>query len=175
MSLSLKAKLTALISLLVLVVVLAISALYCSALIRYALYDASSRADDLTKLVFDQSKDALNAAQVPPGIDFRNTDQVRDFLRTALNQDSRLQSLVKSNTAFLQTLEYVTITDGSDHVLFHSTPGEVGQKFPPAPPFSQLSREGRVRQLLAIYGPLEVYEVVYPIKFGQEPMDIRVG
>jgi signal transduction histidine kinase/HAMP domain-containing protein len=178
MRLSLKAKLTALISLLVLVVVVATSALYCSGLIQYTLYDVSSRADDFTKLVFEQAREALNGAPVPPGTDFRNPDQARDFLRTTLNHDSRLLSLLESTTTFSQSLEYVTITEGRDQVILQSTqstPGEVGQRFSVAPPFSQLSRESLVRQLLVIHGPPRLYEVVFPIKFGQEPLNIRVG
>lgn len=175
MRLSLKAKLTALISLLVLVVVVATSALYCSALFRYTLYDVSSRADDVTKLVFEQARDALAAARVPPGTDLRDPEQVRGFLRTALNHDSRLLSALQATNTFSQSLEYVTITDGSDHIILQSTAGEAGQKFSPAPPFSQFSSESLIRQLRTIYGPARLYEVVFPIKYGQEPMNIRVG
>lgn len=175
MSHSLKSKLTALISLLVLMVVVAISALYCSALIEHTLLNVSGRANDVTKLVFEQSREALNSAPVPPGTDFHNPDQVRNFLRTALNNDSRLVSLLESTATFSESLEYVTITDGSDHVILQNTPGEVGQKFSVAPPFSQLSTGKLFRQLQAIYGPPRFYEVVFPIKYGEEPMNIRVG
>ncbi|HXJ94675.1 MAG TPA: ATP-binding protein [Terriglobia bacterium] len=175
MRLSLKAKLTALISLLVLMVVVAISVLYCSALIQHTLLNVSGRANDITKLVFEQSRQALNVAPVPPGTDFHNPDQVRNFLHTALNGDSRLVSLLESTATFSESLEYVTITDGSDHVLLQNTAGEDGQKFPAAPPFSQLSKGTLVHQLQAIYGHPRLYEVVFPIKFGEEPMNIRVG
>jgi signal transduction histidine kinase len=175
MRLSLKAKLTGLISLLVLVVVVATSALYCSDLIRYTLYDVSGRADDITKLVFEQARDALRTAQVPPGIDFHNPDQVRDFLRTVLSHDSGLLTTLESTTTFSESLEYVTITDGSDRVILQNTAGEVGQKFSVAPPFSQLSKVSFLHQLQTIYGRPRLYEVDFPIKFGQEPMNIRVG
>ncbi len=175
MRLSLKAKLTALISLLVLVVAVATSMLYSSALIRYTLYDVSVRADDITKLVFEQARDALNAAQVPPGTDFHNPDQVREFLRTALNHDPRFLSALESTTTFSQSLDYVTITDGSDRVLIPNTTGPVGQKFSVAPPFSQLSKQSLLRQLQTIYGRPRLYEVDFGVKFGEEPMNIRVG
>jgi signal transduction histidine kinase len=175
MSLSLKAKLTAQISVLVLLVVVAISALYCSALVEHTLHDVSRQANFITKLVFEQARDALNAAQVPAGADFHNPDQVRNFLRTSLSRDSRLLSLLVSTTTFSQSLYYVTITDGTDHVILQSTPGEVDQSFSVAPPFSQLSRESLMSQLRAIYGTPRLYEVVFPIKYGQEPMNIRVG
>src|SRR5215472_16222007 len=145
MRLSLKSKLTALISLLVLMVVVATSALYCSALIEHTLLDVSGRANGVTKLVFEQSREALNAAPVPPGTDFHDPAQARNFLRTALNNDSRLPSLLESTATFSEGLEYVTITDGSDHVILQNTPGEVGHKFSPAPPFSQLATGNLLR------------------------------
>jgi nitrogen-specific signal transduction histidine kinase len=175
MRLSLKSKLTALISLLVWTVVVATSALYCSALIEHTLLDVSGRANDITKLLFEQSREALTAAPVPPGTDFHNPEQVRNFLRTALNNDSRLLSLLESSATFSESLEYVTITDGSDHVILQNTSGEVGQKFSVAPPFSQLSTGTLFRQLHAIFGPPRFYEVVFPVKYGEEPMNIRVG
>jgi len=175
MRLSLKLKLTALISLLVLVVVVAGAAFYCSALTRYTLYDISSVGEDVTKLVFEQARVALSAAQVPPGTDFHNPDQVREFLRNVLNNDSPLQTTLQSVTTFSDSLDYVTITDGSDRVVLQNTPGEVGQKFSVAPPFSQLSKESLLQQLRTIYGRPRLYEVVFPLKFGQEPLDIRVG
>src|SRR5215469_11007533 len=131
--------------------------------------------DQINKTVFEQSKAALDAIQVPAGTDFNNRDQVRNFLRTTLGQDSRLISLLQSNTTFSQGLEYVTVTDGSDRVILQSTPGEVGQRFPFAPPFSQLARKSLLRKIQAIYGPPRLYEVVFGIKYGQEPMNIRVG
>jgi signal transduction histidine kinase len=175
MRLSLKSKLTALISLLVLMVVVATSALYCSALIQHTLRNVSLWANDVNKLVFEQSREALNTAPVPPGTDFRNADQARNFLRTALNNDSRLQSVLESTATFSESLEYVTITDASDHVILQNTPGEGGQKFAAAPPFSQLSTEKLFRQLQAIYGRPQFYEVVFGLKYGEEPLNIRVG
>jgi len=74
MRLSLKAKLAALISLLVLVVVVATSALYCSALVGHALSNVSTWANQINKTVFEQSKVTLDAIQVPAGTDFNNRD-----------------------------------------------------------------------------------------------------
>jgi signal transduction histidine kinase len=175
MSLSLKAKLTALISVLVLAVVVVTSALYGRALIRHALDDVAGRAQDVARQVYDQSREVLAQSRMPAGLDPGNPDDLRIFAQEALNADPRLLSSIQSATTFSQSLEYVSLTDANGLVILHNNPTEVGHRLTPAPPFSSLSKAALRLQLQAIYGPPRVYEVVFPLSFGPEPMDVRVG
>lgn len=176
MRLSLKAKLTALISVLVLLVVVAISGLYCYAIIQHTLRDVSGRAQDLTRQVYDQCREVLASAQMPSGMNPNDPAQLRTFAQSTLNSDVGLVSGIQSANTFSQTFEYVTITDDAGQVILHNDPSQVGHEFPyGSKPFSMLVRAGLFRQFEAIYGRPQVYEVDFQLKFGILPMDVRVG
>ena len=175
MSLSLKAKLTALISVLVLVVVAVTSALYGTALIRHALDDVAARAQDVARQVYDQSREVLAQSRMPAGMDPENRADLRAFARQTLNSDPRLLSSIQSATTFSQSLEYVALIDSQGLVILHNDPSEVGHRLTPADTFSSLSKASLRRQLEAIYGPPRIYDVVFPLSFGPEPMEVRVG
>ncbi|HEY6293996.1 MAG TPA: histidine kinase dimerization/phospho-acceptor domain-containing protein, partial [Terriglobia bacterium] len=172
---SLKAKLTALISCLVLLVVMVTSTLYVSALIRHTLDDVHLRAWDVARRVYDQARYVLNQAQFPASLNPENPDDLRRFARDTLNADRRLLDFIQSEGAFSESLEYVTITDSSGAVIVHNVQDRVGHQWTPDPDFQVLARAGLYRQLRTIYGPPRVYEVVYHLKYGPEPMDVRVG
>lgn len=175
MSLSLKAKITALIAVLVLAVVVVTSALYGRALIRQALDDVAGRAQDVARQVYDQSREVLEQSRMPVGLDPGNPDDLRIFARDALNADPHLLSSIQSATTFSQSVEYVSLTDANGLVILHNDPGEVGQRLMSVPSFSSLSKASLLRQLQAIYGSPRIYEVVFPLSFGPEPLDVRVG
>ena len=151
MSLSLKAKLTALISVLVLVVVAVTSALYGTALIRHALDDVAARAQDVARQVYDQSREVLAQSRMPAGMDPENRADLRAFARQTLNSDPRLLSSIQSATTFSQSLEYVALIDSQGLVILHNDPSEVGHRLTPDDTFSSLSKASLRRQLEAIY------------------------
>jgi signal transduction histidine kinase len=176
MRLSLKAKLTALISLLVLIVALSASTLYLASLTRQTLTGVESRGQDMANSVYNQARRALAEARLPAEIDPRDPEAVRIFVQTTLAADPGLASLLESAVGYSPTIYYVAITDIDRRVVVHSDAREGNRRFPPAAPFHELVRAGLSRQLAVIYGPPQIYEILLPLDIGDRPLgDVRVG
>lgn len=176
MSLSLKAKLTALVSLLVLVVVVATSAWYVSALIRFTLTSAHSLAMDEAQQLISQSAVVLNQARLPPGMDPENPEDLRTFARQTLNDDQQLVSFIGSAQAFSEYFEYVAVTASNGEVILHNDPKQVRSILPRAAPFAELAQDGLYQHLKMIYGRrIQIFEVNLRATFGNESMTARVG
>ena len=176
MRLSLKAKLTALISFLVWTVVLAISTLYLSSLTRQALAEVEGRGQYVANEIYHQARTVLSDGRMPPGSDPSDAMELRRFVQETLAGNRGLKSLIESAIGYAPTIYYVTITDSTQVVMVHSDPDEIGRVFVPAPPFERLVRAGLLDQLEVIYGPPREYELTLPLDMGGRPLgDIRVG
>jgi signal transduction histidine kinase/HAMP domain-containing protein len=176
MKVSLKAKLTGLISFLVLLVVLATSTLYLSNLVQQALAAIGSRGEYVANEIYSQARDVLAQSHMPAGSDPSQYPQLRAFVQSTLAGDAGLNSLLQSAIAYSPTVYYVAITDVESQVMLHNDPNEIGRPFASAPPFRDLARLGLLGQLRVIYGPRRVYEVVLPLEMGEQPLgDVRVG
>ncbi len=176
MSLSLKAKLTALITVLVLLVVVAISTVYISNLTRQALLDVQSKGEYVASEVSHQAGSALAGSRMPQGENPQDLKALRSVVRSELVTDPGLKSLMESAVGYLPVVDYVAITDTNLSVLAHSDPGEVGHHFIPGWPFADIVHANLVRQLHLVFGPPRIYEVNLPVAIGPKPLgDVRVG
>jgi len=176
MRLSLKAKLTALITGLVLLVVVATSTVYISNLTRQALREVLTKGDYVASEVSHQAGAALVGCHMAQGESPQDLEALRGFVRTCLSSDPGLASLMESAVGYLAAVDYVAITDTNLTVLVHSNPEEFGRHLIPAPRYSQLMQAGMLRQIRAVYGPPKVYEVILPLALGAQPLgDVRVG
>jgi len=172
MRLSLKAKLTALTGLIVLLVVLAISALYLTSLARDALVNVERRGQYVADEVYHQAQTVLAQSHLPPGIEPSDSGAVLQFIQTHLAQDPGLSSTIESAVGYSATMYYVAITDTKGIILVHNDPTEIGSAFAAGTPFSQLLGSSAFRQLRVIYGPPRVYEIDLPIEVGDKPFGI---
>ncbi|MGH9328647.1 MAG: ATP-binding protein [Terriglobia bacterium] len=176
MRISLKVKLTALISLLVLVVVLGISALYLLSFVDRTLEDIQKDASYIRDEAYMQARAVVAATRLPPYINPKDLDEVRAFVQVRLSQDPGLRSLMQSAAAYSSSIDYVAITGKGRFILAHNDPSQIGQTLPPAPPLSDLLNASIFRQFHIIYGPPAVYEIVMPLGMKGRPFgDIRVG
>ncbi len=176
MRLSLKAKLTALTGVLVLLVVLAISAVYLTSLARDALVNVERRGQYVADEVYHQAQTVLAQSHLPPGVEASDSQAVQNFIQTRLAQDPGLTSTIESAVGYSATTYYVAITGTSGIVLVHNDPAEIGSVFTPGTPFKQLLDSSPLRQLRVIYGPQKVYEIGLPIEVGDKPFGtIHVG
>jgi signal transduction histidine kinase len=176
MRLSLKAKLTALIGLLVLVVVLAISALYLSILTHEALAAVGRRGRYVADEIYHQAQTVLAQSHLPAGVKPSDTETVLKFIQSRLAEDPNLNSAIESAVGYSPTTYYAAITDTNGIIVVHNDPAQIGTPFTPGPPFDQLLGASIFQQLEVIYGPSRVYEVVLPINMGDRPLgDVRVG
>ncbi|PYV18600.1 MAG: hypothetical protein DMG21_04500 [Acidobacteria bacterium] len=176
MRISLKSKLTTLISLMVLVVVLATSTVYLGSLTRQALLDVKAKGEFVANLTYQHARTALAGAMVPAGVDVNNPQDLRRFVSEKLAADAGLSTALESAVGYSPTIDYVAITDTQQVVMAHSDPAQIGSLFAPAQSFENLRRAGLLRQLRVIYGPGEVYEFTLPFDMGGKPLgDVRVG
>jgi len=176
MRVSLKSKLTALISLLVLLVVFTTSTFYLSSLTRQALAEVERKGQYVADEVYQQARTVLAQSRMPAGQSPDDPQALRSFVRDALRNDRGLATLMDSAVGYSPIIYYVTITDADLTALVHSNPDEAGRRFTPARRYSDLMRAHLYRQLRQIYGHAEIYEVVLPLEMGGRPLgDIRVG
>jgi signal transduction histidine kinase len=174
MRLSLKAKLTALISLLVLVVVVVTSTVYISNLTRQALLEVQSKGEYIANDVYHEAGVVLAGSRMPEGQSPQDSEAVRNFVQNRLSSDPGLKSAMESAVAYFPFVDYVAITE-TNLALVHSDPQQMGHHLPPVPRYAEFLKLGLRRQLRAVYGPPEDYEVILPLAIGAEPLDVRVG
>jgi len=176
MRLSLKAKLTGLITGLVLLVVVVTSAVYISSLTRQALREVQSKGEYVASEVYHQASTVLAQSRLPAGTHPEDFDALRRFIQERLSSDPGLASLMESAVGYSPSVYYVTITDSALVILVHNDPGKVGYPLLPAPRYAQLLEAGSLRQLRVVYGPPRVYEVILPLAIGGRALgDVRVG
>lgn len=173
---SLKSKLTALISLLVLVVVFTTSTLYLSSLTHQTLDEVRRKGQYVAYEVYNEARNALAQGRMPEGQSPDDPEALRNYVRDTLAADRGLATLMDSAVGYSPVIYYVTITDADRNALVHTDPSGVGHPFTPARPYSDLRSAGLFRQLRAIYGPPQIYEEVLPLDMGGRPLgDVRVG
>jgi signal transduction histidine kinase len=176
MRVSLKTKLTALISLLVLLVVLATSVLYISSLIRQVLSGVQSRGEYFANEVYNQARSVLMGAHLPPGTDPRDFNSVSSFVKGKMASDQSLAFLLESIVGYSRDVNYVTITDTQAHIVVHDDPSRIGELMEAVPDFSSLQSASLFRQLQVIFGPPRKYEFAIPLRVLDQPLgEIRVG
>jgi len=173
---SLKAKLTALISLIVLLAVLAPSSVYLSSLTRREIAAVGARGEYVAQATYLQAHTALSGQRMPRGSNPNDFDQLERFVDDTLARSAAVQSQLLSAVGYSKTIYYVAITDTARRVLVHDDPGVIGHQLAAVPPFSQLQSASFPRQLRVIYGPQQAYEIVLPLMIGDRPLGhVRVG
>src|SRR5215471_16190721 len=110
MRVSLKAKLTAVISFLVLLVVLVTSSLYVSSLTQHVLRGIEELGLHIAHTTFAQAAGALATTHLPPGTDPTDLQKVREFVRKMLAQDEGLATELQSAVGYNFNIYYVMIT-----------------------------------------------------------------
>ncbi len=176
MRVSLKLKLTALISLLVLLVVFVTSALYSINSVRQTLEEIEQVGIYTCDETYASTRAVVAATRIPSYINASDFGEVRAFIQAQLNQDAGLQSLMQSAVAYSPAIDYVALTSTQGTVLADNDPTLVGGRLTPAPPLSKLLHASLAQQVRLIYGPPQVYEVVLPLEMQHRQFcDIRVG
>ncbi len=188
MKLSLKVRLTALISALVLVVVLGVSALYLLHFVRRELQNVELTAGYIRQEIYARAHEAVATSKIPRYIDRKDPDEVRAYLQVRLSQDEALISLMQSAVGYYPSIDYVALTGPNRIILADYDASQIGKRMLPAPPLSHLLHEGLIDELRNIYGPPQDYEVELPMqldfgnigglpfKMSRQPFgDVRVG
>src|SRR5579864_3356060 len=109
MRVSLKSKLTVLISFLVLLVVLATSTLYITNLTRQALTEIKRRGESVAYEVYNQARSVLAQSHMPAGANPADPQEIQKFVQEQLTSDAGLASLMDSAVGYSPTILYVAI------------------------------------------------------------------
>jgi PAS domain S-box-containing protein len=176
MTVSLKLKLTALISLLVLMVVLVTSGLYVFSFVHVTLSEVEKRADYFLEETSRVVQAVAHTTHLPAGTNREDINTIRSLMQERLRVDPGLQSQMESAAAFAQSIAYVAVTDPRAVILVHSFPQLIGRTLPPAQPLPELQGAGFFHQLRVIYGQPQVFEIDESLLMSGQPLcTVRVG
>lgn len=176
MQLGLRAKLTMVITALVLLTTAVLSMVFLELLMQLVLQDTNKRAQELAEQVFGEASHAQSDAKQKGMLPASNDPQeIHDYERTVFETSDALNNVVTAAAGLPQIYE-VSIVDTNNQVLLSSDPSEVGKIMPRKPPLSRLVGSPIVRQVRILLGPPQVYEVEFPfLVHGQPFAEVRVA
>lgn len=163
MSLSIKTKQVAGVTLLVGLTVIPLGVWHVSTLVRLMLSESQARAELIANTTYQRAADMVAAG----------TD-----LTSGLRADAGLRSIMQGASGFDQAVAYVAVVDNGGIILAHFDESQVGLLLPaPVPELRALLGEGLVAQVKAVLTPGgKNLEVRLPLlQGGVEMGSIRVG
>ncbi|MGB7845943.1 MAG: ATP-binding protein [Candidatus Acidiferrum sp.] len=176
MQLGLRAKLTMVMTALVLLTTAVLSMVFLELLMQQVLHDTEKRADELAHEVFAAAKRADVDAKIM-GVRPASEDpqDIHDFVRKVFETSDALNARL-SEAAELPSIYEVSIVDRDGFVLVSSDPTQPGRIVPQRPLLSGLVQSSIVRQIRILAGPLKVYEVKLPFVVRDQPFgEVRVA
>jgi PAS domain S-box-containing protein len=174
--LRLKTKLVLAITAMVLALVVTLSWIYVSQLMRQRVQETYQSADFVAHQILTGARQALEIDLESTRIDLTDPKQVRVAVAEILQSDPGLASLMQSIVGYSPTIYDVSIVDQDGRAMLHSDASLLDKAMPNRVQLSQL-RDGPFKtQLEAVYGDPRVYEVRLPIQSNGAPFgEIRVG
>jgi PAS domain S-box-containing protein len=177
MQLGLRAKLTMVMTALVLLMVTLLSMVFLDQQLQQVLQDTNQRATDLALEIFywasHADDDARTMGMRPASED---SQEIHDYVRKVFETSDALNAQLTAATSDFPQVFEVSIADNDGLVLVSSDPSLVGKIVPRRPPLSKLVQSQVVRQLKILLGPPQVYEVDYPFKVRAKPFgEVRVA
>jgi PAS domain S-box-containing protein len=177
MQLGLRTKLTLVMTGLVFLVVVVLSAIFVSRLTSQVIRDTNTRANELTQQIFEQAKHALEDAKEAGERPNSNSAEDRHaYVRRAFQTSEGLLAALQSPLGSNPWIYDVSIVDRDGRVLVSSDQKLVGSIAQTRPPFAQIDRSNFVRQMKLLYGPQHVFEATYAFTMAGQPFgEVRIG
>ncbi len=177
-SLSLKTKMVASITLMVVVIVATLATFYVYEVVRQTISETDSDIRVAAQEVWSLARIALQVDLRDAKIDLNDTKAVNEVLAELLETDSAVNSTLESFTSDQPTIYDIAITDSEGKVLSHSNSDLLGKTLPRRTNLSALVSAGIREQIRAIYGPPRIYEFRLPIERQDQNIpfgEVRVG
>jgi signal transduction histidine kinase len=153
MRVSLRARQTAAVTILIALAMTALSVLHLANLARLGL-------ELLGRMVYQRARDAIALGGDP---------------EAALRDDQGIRSILESTAAYGRNVTYAAVVDNEGRAIAHSFPNAEGQKIEPGENLATVLDEGTLAQIRTIYAD-RALEVVLPLELGDAPFGaIRVG
>ena len=176
MQLGLRAKLTLIMTGLVLLSVTVLSSVFFEQLLQQVMHDTDKRANELAREVFDSARHSLADAKAQ-GLRPTSDDpqETHEYVKRAFEGSEGLTSRLQSATDSPSVYE-ISIVDRGGIVLVSSDPSLPGKPAARRAPFAQLVQSPFVRQVRILAEQAHVYEVDYPFNVRGTPFgEVRVA
>ncbi|MGH9466175.1 MAG: sensor histidine kinase [Terriglobales bacterium] len=170
-----KTKLTLSISVLVLLVVLAVTLMYLASGMRQQIQAVYAHADFLARAVFNQMGEEWTQAASHSGATLDGTEARGAFLQ-GLKQSRALDTLFSSAIGYNGAIRDIALVAPDGTVVMDSNPLLEGLAMPQRTPMSALMGAGLWSQMRAILGPEAIYTVTLSTQVADQPLGtIAVG
>ena len=169
MRLRLKMKLVLAISAMVVALVTGLSAIYLSQLVRHGVEGSYLSAEFVGHQIFHATRQALEVDPSSTQLDLEDPVAVRNFVEQTLQADPGLNSLLQSIIGYSPTIYDAAIVDVEDRALLHTQAEKIGHKVPARENFSAVSDGGFRRQVAAVFGEPQIYEIRLPLERDGAP------
>lgn len=159
MRVSLRARQTAAVTLLIALSMTVLSVQYLANLARVGLEDSRSIGVLLGRMIYQRAREAIAAGGDPE----------------ALRTDQGIRSILESTATYGRTISYAAVVDNDGRAIAHNFPAAEGQKIDPGENLAAMLDGSTLAQIRAIYAD-RTLEVVLPLELGDAPFGaIRVG
>src|SRR6266853_4419594 len=177
MQLGLRTKLTLVMTGLVFLVVVVLSAVFVSRLTNQVIHETNTRANELAQQIFEQAKHALEDAKQAGERPASNSPEDRHaYVKRAFQTSEGLLAALQSPLGSNPWIYDVCIVDHNGQVLVSSDQKMLGTMAQPRPAFVQIDRSNFFRQMKILYGPQRVFDASFPFTMTGEPFgEVRVG
>ena len=160
MRVSLRARQTAAVTLLIALAMIVLSVQHLANLARVGLEDSRGIGELLGRMIYQRARDAIAAGGDP---------------ETALRTDQGIRSILESTAVYGRNITYAAVVDNDGRAIAHNFPAAEGQKIDPGENLAAVLDGGTLAQIRAIYADRPL-EVVLPLELGDAPFGaIRVG
>ena len=176
MQLRLRTKLTLIMTGLVLLVVVVLSAVFVAQLFEQVLLQTDKRAGEIANQVFEQAKRALTEAAAR-GLRPASSDanDINEYVQKAFTSSEGLRAQLKAAKLDTTTIYEVSITNNNGKVLISTDESLFGKYLARRKNISQLTQRGYLHQAKVLAGPPQVYELDLPFNNGDQPFgEVRV-
>ena len=160
MRVSLRARQTAAVTLLIALAMTVLSVQHLANLARVGLEDSRGIGELLGRMIYQRARDAIAVGGDPVA---------------ALRTDQGIRSILESTAAYGRNVTYAAVVDNDGIAIAHSFPGVEGQKIEAGENLAAVLDRDTLTQIRTIYAD-RVLEVVLPLQLGDSPFGaIRVG
>ena len=175
--LRLKTKLVLAITAMVVALVVALSWIYISQLVRQQIRSTYDDADFIAREVLSGAQQALQIDLESSRIDLTDPKQVRAAVADILQSDPGLNTLLQSVVGYSPTIYDVSIVDQQGRAMLHTDASLLDKEMPKRHDLLELRNGSFNSQMHVVYGSPRVYDVRLPIQLrsGAPFGEIRVG
>ncbi len=174
--LRLKTKLVLAISAMVFALVMTLSGLYISQLLRQRINESYENADFISHQIYQAAKQALELDLSNTSLDLEDPQKVHDTIADILQSDAPVNTLLQSVVGYNPEVYDVSVVDLKGIALLHTDASALDKQVPNRLSLEELRDGGFLKQIKIVYGEPAVYDVRLPIQREGTPFgEIRVG